>query len=96
MRESLRIEASIHLKLRQACKIRRNGAVILKAYCAGPLYCVRSTAVKVNDMSGGELEDTNQKCAHILIWSLFLLNADRCLENGVEEGVQYLHRLGSE
>ena len=26
-------------------------------------------------MSGGKVEDTNQKCAHVLIWSLFLLNA---------------------
>ena len=47
-------------------------------------------------MSGGKLEDTNQKCAHVLIWSLFLLNADRRLEKGVEESVEYLHRLGSE
>ena len=57
----------------------------------GPLRC------KVKDMSEKRIEDTNQKCADVLVWvSFLLLHSDRYLEKGVEDGVQFLHLPGNE
>ena len=42
--------------------------VILESYCAGLLFCVRSAAVEVKDMSEKKVEDVNQKCADVLVW----------------------------
>ena len=57
-----------------------------------PLRCI-----EVKDMSEKRVEDTNQKCADVLVWvSFLLLHPDRCLEKGVEDGVQFLHLPGSE
>ena len=53
--------------------------------------------IEVKDMSEKRVEDTNQKCADVLVWvSFLLLHSDRCLEKGVEDGVQFLHLPGSE
>ena len=45
--------------------------VILESYCAGLLFCVRSAAVEVKDMSEKKVEDVNQRCADVLVWLSF-------------------------
>ena len=45
--------------------------VIHEPYCAEFVFGMRSAAVQVNEISEGKVDETNEKCTHVLVWVSF-------------------------